>query len=185
MSLGLYVFAWILIILIVVALSLVIIYGRKIDDCRTSKVLWCYAGENGWRCDGPDGPGTITLQNQLALINTACNPVDCTTLGDVVPSTPGSTKFTVLPFDDVFECGIDIGFPCNPEVDLTSFDLLNFPGDPLIPTGNNITGSDLMSWVCNPLEPLTGAKAAALNAFTSAHSDAYLCQSVSFKGQPF
>lgn len=183
MSLTLYIIAWILIILIVVALSVIIICGRKIDDCWSSKVLWCYAGENGWRCNGPDGPGTITLENQLDILNNACNPIDCTSLGDPSPSTPGSTKFTVLPFDDVFECGIEPGFPCSPETDLTSEDLLYFPGDPLIPTNNTITGEDLKKWMCNPNQPITATKAAALNAFTAAHKDAYLCQSVVFKGQ--
>jgi len=183
MSFILFIIAWILILLIVVALSLVIIYGRKIDDCRTSKILYCYAGENGWRCDGPEGPGTITLQDQLEFVNFACNPIDCVSLGDPLPSTTGSTQFTVLPFAEAFNCGTDIGFECNPEIDLSSFNLLNFPGNPLIPTGNIITGPDLMKWFCDSNYVLSDQKAAALNNFTAAHPEAYLCQSVTFKGQ--
>lgn len=181
MSLTLYIICWILIILIVVALSLIIIYGRFIDNCRTSKVLYCYAGENGWRCNGPDGPGTITLQDQLDLINNICNPIDCTSLGDPVPYVPGSTKYTVLPFNDSFDCGIDAGYPCS---DSTSYDLLNYPGDPLVPTDAAITGEDLMSWFCNPNVTLTQTKIDSLNAFTTAHPDSIYCQPVTFKGQP-
>jgi hypothetical protein len=40
-----------------------------------------------------------------------------------------------------------------------------------------------MTWFCNPSQPITTTKAAALNNFTQAHGEAYLCQSVTFKGQ--
>ncbi len=183
MSIIWYVIAWILILLIIVALSFVIIFGRKIDNCRTSKVLWCYADETtGWRCDGPDGPGTITLHDQLAFINEACNPIACPSLGDPVPTTAANAQFTVLPFDDAFICGTEAGFPCNPSTDLTSNNLINFPNDPLVPINNTITGEQLMEWFCNISEPLSTTKIAALNAFTQAHPEAYICQSVTFKG---
>ncbi len=179
----LYIICWILIVLIVVALSLVIIYGRMIDNCRTSQTLYCYAGDNGYRCDTASEVGGVTLQEQLANINTACNPIDCITLGDPIPSTPGSTKYTVLPFDTGFECGTEPGFSCDPNVDLPSYDLLNFPNDPLIPTGGEITGEDLMTWFCNPNQPATASKITVLNSFTASHPDAYVCKPLVFKGQ--
>jgi len=183
-SITLYIICWLLIVLIVVALSLTIIYGRKIDDCRTSKTLYCYAKQDtGWRCDTSSQVGGITLYDQLTTINSTCNPIDCVTLGDPLPSTPGSTQFTVLPFDSIFECGTNVGFSCDPSTDVTSDNILNFPGDPLIPVNNEITGPTLMSWFCNPLFPATTTKISALNAFTKAHPEAYICRNIVFKGQ--
>ena len=177
-----YAICWFLIILLVVALSLVIIYSRKIENCRTSKVLYCYVGkDNGWRCNSPDG--VVTLHDQLIQISQACNPIDCPTLGDTTPDVPGTTQFTILPLNSDFSCGIATGgYACNPQTDETSNTLLNFPGDPLIPAnGTSITGPDIMNWFCNINKPATTSKVAALNEFTSVHSNAYACNTIDFK----
>lgn len=183
MSTALYVFGWILLCLIIIGAGLIILFGRQIDQCRTSKVLYCYAGDNGWRCDSATTPGAYTLKDQLANMITNCGPIDCTTLGDALPVVPGKTLFSILPFDTNFSCST-VGGSCDPLTDATSNTVLNFPGDPLTPTNGKITGEDLMSWFCNPNKEATAAKIIALNSYTHAHPDAYLCKKVVFNDKP-
>lgn len=183
MSLGLYIMGWVLIIMIVLAVSLIVYYGKKIDECRTSKTLYCYAGENGWRCDiNGDSTNVTTLKSVLDSHKEKCQPIDCPTSEDPTPRVAGETKYTIMPILPSLDCGTNPNDPCD-KTEPAIKALLDLVDDPYtaLDTDSTINKDNLMAWYCNPDKPLTDAKIKAYNNLLTYNKKIHDCNSVRFK----
>ena len=164
MSITLYVIGWILILLIVVAVTIVLIYSRKISKCVNNRILFCYASENnGWKCNSRNGTQT-TLRNKLDEVAKRCDPVECTSLG--------SERYTIYPVNDNFLI---------PSTNITLRPLTNFASDPLRIVGTEVTKKDFLAWACNPNKIMSVGKREIIRNFIVSNQEAiHSCNPITF-----
>jgi hypothetical protein len=169
MSLSLFIGCIVVIsILITIAIAFILSYANKIEKCRTSKILYCYADDNGWRCTN----GT-TLKDQLEEYNKNCTPTFC----DSLENNPTNL---LLPFIDK---DITIPLPINENSPFNSlendriqdkYDIDKITGATVLSTKN------LRIWFCNKDKPLTQKKINLLKDFPGI-DDFYSCGPKKFK----
>lgn len=163
MSITLYVIGWILILLIVVAVTIVLIYSRKISKCVNNRILFCYASENGWRCDSRNGTQS-TLRNKLDDVAKRCDPVECESLG--------SEGYTIYPVNDNFLI---------PSTNRTLRPLIDFAQDPLKIVGTEVTKKDFLAWACNPTKIMSAGKREIIRTFIESNQEAiHSCNPITF-----
>lgn len=169
MSLSLFIGCIVVIsILITIAIAFILSYANKIEKCRTSKILYCYTDDNGWRCAN----GT-TLKDQLQEYKNNCTPTFCESLEN-------DPTNLLLPFVDKT---ITIPLPINENSPFNSLenDRIQDKYDIDKETGATILSTkNLREWFCNIEKPLTQEKINLLKNFTG-KDDLYRCGSKQFK----
>jgi hypothetical protein len=194
MNIFFYLLGWFFILLIVIAITLILLYSKRIDQCRTWKTLYCRSGQSdGWRCTSLSGPNpTVTLGDTIASVQDTTKLVPCPSSDDIPASgsTPIQYASYVLAPDptgtcDTTQSDANLSEGCKSTGPLAA--LKTFPGNPLvIPTSGIINGQNIFDWYCDSTRVKNAddsAKRAAWIAFTDLNPDFTLSKSVTFLGQ--
>ena len=162
MSIIWFILCWVLVLIFIIGVTLILFYSKRIDQCRTWKVLYCRADQQGWRCSNLDTSNpTTTLADTISNVQNTTKLVPCPSNADTPASgsTPAVYASYVLAPDPTGTCDTtkpDSQLPVGCQ-SATIATLTNFPGDPLtIPANNLITGIDLFNWYCNASLPPAG-----------------------------
>jgi hypothetical protein len=191
LNLILYIVGWVLILIIVIAITVVVYFSTRINQCRTNQILYCYANQtNGWRCTNTSGSTpTTTLADTISAVQNTTQLVPCPSTADkpgppivyasyvLAPSATGVCN-TNLP-DNQLPAG------CKSTGPLAA--LVNFPGDPyVIPPDGLVTAQSIFNWYCNPALPPNAdnsTKRADWMNFIALNPDFQVSQPVTFVGQ--
>lgn len=192
MSIWWFILCWVLVFFFIIGISLILFYSKRIDQCRTWKVLYCRADQQGWRCSNLDTTNpTTTLADTITNVQNNTKLVPCPSNQDVPASgsTPAVYASYVLAPDPAGFCDTTKADSLQPEgcKSTTLAPLINFVGDPLVvPTDGKVTGQTIFDWYCNPSKPpndTTSTKRTTWKNFLTLNSNFQISQSVVFQGQ--
>ena len=162
MSIIWFILCWVLVLIFIIGVTLILFYSKRIDQCRTWKVLYCRADQQGWRCSNLDTSNpTTTLADTISNVQNTTKLVPCPSNADTPASgsTPAVYASYVLAPDPTGTCDTtkpDSQLPVGCQ-SATIATLTNFPGDPLIiPSSGIINGENIYQWYCNASLPPAG-----------------------------
>ena len=162
MSIIWFILCWVLVLIFIIGVTLILFYSKRIDQCRTWKVLYCRADQQGWRCSNLDTSNpTTTLADTISSVQNTTKLVPCPSNADTPASgsTPAVYASYVLAPDPTGTCDTtkpDSQLPVGCQ-SATIATLTNFPGDPLIiPSSGIINGENIYQWYCNASLPPAG-----------------------------
>jgi hypothetical protein len=193
MSIIWFIICWVLVLIFIIGITLILFYSKRIDQCRTWKVLYCRADQQGWRCTNLDTSNpTTTLADNIANVQDKTKLVPCPSNQDTPASgsTPAVYASYVLAPDPTGVC--DTTKPDNLLPDGCKSTgvlgvLRNFPSDPLVvPSNGLVTGQTVFDWFCNanlPANTDTSNKRTAWKNFLALNPDFQLSTPVTFIGQ--
>lgn len=192
MSIIWFILCWVLVLIFIIGVTLILFYSKRIDQCRTWKVLYCRADQQGWRCSNLDTSNpTTTLADTISNVQNTTKLVPCPSNADTPASgsTPAVYASYVLAPDPTGTCDTtkpDSQLPVGCQ-SATIATLTNFPGDPLtINSSKILNGTDLFNWYCNPNKApasMDSNKRAVWKNFLSLNPNMTISKSVNFIGQ--
>lgn len=196
MNIPLFIIGWVLILFFIIAVSLVAYFAQRTDQCRTWKILYCYADNtSGWRCADPNAGADITLNKTLADVASTTQLVPCPSTADI-PGVDGKetvyASYVLAPSpesDNVF-CDTTIPDPTRPVGCRSTGPLgqmITFAGDPLVvPTDGKVSSMDVFNWFCDPTRGKNGdndPKTVIWKNFLKLNPDFQVSRPIQFQGQ--